>query len=82
MRCPQFGGKPRHRSSNGNAPVAASNGKPLTLDVKHPNLGRTAPPRDKPLSRNDTNRYYIAAKTPAAAWPFAAQQRFNLRKAR
>jgi hypothetical protein len=63
--------------------VRGKGGKPVVLDVtsRHSALGRTAPSRDKPLSRND-KRFYVAGKTPAKSWPFSAQGSFNLHKAR
>ena len=79
MRCPQFGKSRRRANQTALPTVRGRHGKPVVLDVtaKHPSLGRTAPQRNHPKSRNDT-RLYHAGKTPSAAWPFAAQQRFNL----
>ena len=83
MRCPQYG-KPRARANQTALPmVRGKHGKPVVLDVtsRHPALGRTAPPRDRPTSRNDV-RFYIAGKTPGSAWPHSPQGQFNLPKAR
>ena len=74
MRSPQFGKwhKGNVRRNNAALPVAE---RPLALPYM---LGRCAPPKDKPKSRND-RRDYTWGQTPGAKWDFTPIGRYKLR---